>query len=154
MKSKFIHPLLALSFGLAAFCPIIAVAQEILPFPPTPSASTAGLTMQDSIHKKRVEPKRLPADAPNILIILIDDVGPATPSTYGGEIHTPTLDRVAKAGISYNRFHSTAMCSPTRSALLCGRNALRPDDSYSAIHAPVLREEWRQQTLPRAGRAS
>lgn len=81
--------------------------------------------MQDSIHKKRVEPKRLPAGAPNILIILIDDVGPATPATYGGEIHTPTLDRVAKTGISYNRFHSTAMCSPTRSALLCGRNHTR-----------------------------
>jgi arylsulfatase len=81
--------------------------------------------MQDSIHKKRVEPKRLAAEAPNILIILIDDVGPATPATYGGEIATPTLDRVAKTGISYNRFHSTAMCSPTRSALLCGRNHTR-----------------------------
>ena len=103
----------------------LANAQEVLPFPPAPSASTAGLTMQDSIHKKRVEPKRLPAGAPNILIILIDDVGPATPATYGGEIHTPTLDRVAKTGISYNRFHSTAMCSPTRSALLCGRNHTR-----------------------------
>jgi arylsulfatase len=117
---------------LAAICGLTAAvftptagAQEILPFPPTPSASTAGLTMQDSIHKKRVEPKRLAADAPNILIILIDDVGPATPATYGGEIATPTLDRVAKTGISYNRFHSTAMCSPTRSALLCGRNHTR-----------------------------
>ena len=52
----------------------------------------------------------------------MDDVGPATPSTYGGEINTPTLDRVAKMGISFNRFHSTAMCSPTRAALLTGRN--------------------------------
>ena len=103
----------------------IAGAQEILPFPPTPSASTAGLTMQDSIYKKRVEPKRLADGAPNILIILMDDVGPGTPSTYGGEINTPTLDRVAKMGISYNRFHSTAMCSPTRAALLTGRNHTR-----------------------------
>ncbi len=52
----------------------------------------------------------------------MDDVGPGTASTYGGEINTPTLDRVASMGISYNRFHSTAMCSPTRAALLTGRN--------------------------------
>ncbi|MFV0573199.1 MAG: arylsulfatase [Xanthomarina gelatinilytica] len=96
--------------------------QEILPFPPTPSASTAGLTMQTSTYQKRVEPNRLPKDAPNILIILIDDAGPATPSTYGGAINTPNLSRVADMGISYNRFHSTAMCSPTRAALLTGRN--------------------------------
>lgn len=102
-----------------------AVAQDVLPFPPTPSASTAGLTMQDSVHRRRVEPRRLPADAPNVLIILIDDVGPATPSTYGGEIDTPTLSRVAGMGVSYNRFHSTAMCSPTRAALLTGRNHTR-----------------------------
>ncbi len=110
---------LGLSF---AFSPI-ASAQEILPFPPTPSASTPGLTIPDSIYKKRVEPKHLADSAPNILIILMDDLGPATPSTYGGEINTPTLDRVAKMGISFNRFHSTAMCSPTRAALLTGRNA-------------------------------
>lgn len=102
-----------------------AFAQQVLPFPPTPSASTAGLTIQDSIYKKRVEPQRLPPDAPNVLIILIDDVGPATPSTYGGEIQTPTLSRIARAGISFNRFHSTAMCSPTRAALLTGRNHTR-----------------------------
>jgi arylsulfatase len=97
-------------------------AQEILPFPPTPSASQAGLTIETSTYKKRVETKRLADDAPNILIILMDDLGPATPSTYGGEINTPTLSRLAKMGISYNRFHSTAMCSPTRAALLTGRN--------------------------------
>ncbi|MFV0366570.1 MAG: arylsulfatase, partial [Mangrovibacterium sp.] len=85
-------------------------------------ASTAGLTMQTSTYKKRVEPNHLPKDAPNILIILIDDAGPATPSTYGGAINTPNLSRVANMGISYNRFHSTAMCSPTRAALLTGRN--------------------------------
>ncbi|MER2624855.1 MAG: arylsulfatase [Accumulibacter sp.] len=107
---------------LGALIATAAIAQEVLPFPPTPSASRAGLTIQDSTYQKRVEPRRLPDGAPNILIILMDDVGPATPSTYGGEINTPTLDRVAKAGISYNRFHSTAMCSPTRAALLTGRN--------------------------------
>jgi arylsulfatase A-like enzyme len=115
-----------------------AQGQEVLPFTPTPSASTAGLTMQDSVHKKRVTPSRLPADAPNILIILIDDVGPATPSTYGGEINTPTLSRVAGKGISYNRFHSTAMCSPTRAALLTGRNHTRVGNGQIA----ELANDW------------
>ena len=118
-------PLSVLGLALGAVCATTAGAQEILPFPPTPSASSAGLTMKDSTYKKRVEPKRLAEGAPNILIILMDDVGPATPSTYGGEINTPTLDRVAKMGLSFNRFHSTAMCSPTRAALLTGRNHTR-----------------------------
>ena len=112
-----------------------ASAQDILPFPPAPSGSQAGVTIESSTYKKRVEPKRLPADAPNILIILMDDVGPATPSTYGGEIHTPTLDRVAGLGISYNRFHSTAMCSPTRAALLTGRNHTRVGNGQIAAIA-------------------
>jgi arylsulfatase A-like enzyme len=100
-------------------------AQEVLPFAPTPSASTAGLTMQDSIYKNRFALKHLPANAPNILIILMDDVGPGQASTYGGEINTPTLTRIAQLGISYNAFHSTALCSPTRGALLTGRNHTR-----------------------------
>ena len=99
-----------------------AGAQEILPFPPTPSASTAGLTMKDSTYKKRVETRHLADGAPNILIILMDDLGPGTPSTYGGEVNTPTLTRIAQMGIYFNRFHSTAMCSPTRASLLTGRN--------------------------------
>ncbi len=110
--------LIAAAAASGAILPGSAEAQEVLPFPPTPSASIAGRTMQESVYKPRVEPRRLPDDAPNILIILIDDVGPAQPSTYGGEINTPTLSRVAQEGISYNRFHSTAMCSPTRAALL------------------------------------
>ncbi|QDU98814.1 arylsulfatase [Lignipirellula cremea] len=112
-----------------------AVAQQILPFPPAPSGSQAGVTIESSTYKKRVEPKRLPDDAPNILIILIDDVGPGTASTYGGEINTPTLSRIAKAGISYNRFHSTAMCSPTRAALLTGRNHTRVGNGQIAAIA-------------------
>jgi arylsulfatase A-like enzyme len=119
-KPKSILTLLGLALGMT-LAPV-ARAQEILPFPPAPSGSTPGLTMKDSVYKKRVEPKRLADGAPNILIIMMDDVGPATPSTYGGEINTPTLDAVARMGISYNRFHSTAMCSPTRAALLTGRN--------------------------------
>jgi arylsulfatase A-like enzyme len=95
---------------------------ESLPFPPTPSASIAGRTMQESIYKRRVEPRRLPEDAPNILIVLIDDSGPDLPTTFGGEVHTPTMDRIVGEGIAYNRFHTTAMCSPTRASLLTGRN--------------------------------
>jgi arylsulfatase A-like enzyme len=113
----------------------VVVDGSILPFPPVPSASTPGLTMEDSIYEKRVEPRRLSEDAPNILIILMDDVGPATPSTYGGEIHTPTLDRIAKMGVSFNRFHSTAMCSPTRAALLTGRNHTRVGNGQIAAIA-------------------
>ena len=120
----------------SACCRVSAAsAQEILPFPPAPSASKAGLTIETSTYKKRVEPKRLAEGAPNILIILMDDVGPGTPSTYGGEINTPTLDRVAKMGVSFNRFHSTAMCSPTRAALLTGRNHTRVGNGQIAAIA-------------------
>ena len=124
-----------LSLALGAVFASTAGAQEILPFPPAPSGSTPGLTIQDSTYKKRVEPKRLAEGAPNILIILMDDVGPGTPSTYGGEINTPTLDRVAKMGVSFNRFHSTAMCSPTRAALLTGRNHTRVGNGQIAAIA-------------------
>ncbi len=133
MKSSLI--LSALTLALVAVFTPMAKAQEVLPFPPTPSGSVAGLTIQDSTYRKRVEPKRLGEGAPNILIILMDDVGPATPSTYGGEIHTPTLDRVAKLGVSFNRFHSTAMCSPTRAALLTGRNHTRVGNGQIAAIA-------------------
>ena len=115
-----------------------ASSQEVLPFPPTPSASIAGPTLQDSTHKWRVTPNHLPANPPNILIILLDDTGPGLPSTYGGEIHTPTLDRIANMGISYNRFHSTAMCSPSRAALLTGRNATRVGNGQIA----ELANDW------------
>jgi arylsulfatase len=74
------------------------------------------------VYGQRVQPRRLPADAPNILVVLIDDAGPGLPSTYGGEVRTDTLTRVQNDGIGYNRFHTTAMCSPTRASLLTGRN--------------------------------
>jgi arylsulfatase A-like enzyme len=99
-----------------------AIKQDSLPFPPTPSGSIAGRTMQESVYSPRPAPRRLPADAPNILIVLIDDAGPGLPSTFGGEVQTRTLDRVAMGGISLNRFHTTAMCSPTRASILTGRN--------------------------------
>jgi arylsulfatase len=63
-----------------------------------------------------------PKGAPNILLIMTDDVGFSAPSTFGGVIPTPTLDRIANMGLRYTRFHITALCSPTRAALLTGRN--------------------------------
>ena len=108
---------------------------SILPFPPTPSASIAGPTIQESTHQRRVEPNRLPKGAPNILIVLIDDVGFAQTETFGGEMHTPTLSRLAQEGISYNAFHTTAICSPTRAALLTGRNHHRVGNGTIAERA-------------------
>lgn len=110
------------ALALAATLALPAMAQEILPFALKPSGSVAGPTMRDSTYSPLPAVSRLPKGAPNILIVLIDDVGPAQASTYGGEINTPTLDRIAREGVSYNRFHTTAMCSPTRAALLTGRN--------------------------------
>ena len=63
-----------------------------------------------------------PASAPNVLLIITDDAGFAVPSTFGGVIPTPTMDRIAKQGLRYNRVFSTALCSPTRAALITGRN--------------------------------
>ena len=97
-------------------------AQDVLPFPEPGSASTAGKTLKDSKHQWRQAEDRLPEDAPNIVIFMADDAGFSNPSTFGGPVHTPTLDRLAASGISYNAFHTTAMCSPTRAALLTGRN--------------------------------
>ena len=98
---------------------------SVLPFQPTPSASIAAPRLQDSKHQRRVEQNHLPKNAPNILIILLDDVGFGLADTYGGPIHTPTLSRIANQGISYNAFHTTAICSPTRASLLTGRNHQR-----------------------------
>jgi arylsulfatase len=97
----------------------------MLPRPVEPFAGKIGLTYKDSTP---VKPQlQIPAnfgikDAPNILIVLIDDCGFGQMGTFGGGIPTPTLDRVANSGLRYTRFHTTALCSPTRAALLTGRN--------------------------------
>ena len=69
-----------------------------------------------------IEPLRPPKGAPNVLIVLLDDVGFAASSAFGGVISTPTAERLAKDGLKFNRFHTTALCSPTRQAMLTGRN--------------------------------
>ena len=85
--------------------------------------------------KWRKEPARLKAAAPNVLIVLIDDVGFGVPDTFGGEVHTPTLTRLRDSGISYNAFHTTSICSPTRAALLTGRNHHRVGNGTIAERA-------------------
>jgi arylsulfatase len=120
--------MITVSVAWLALAPIAALAQTeaapgtILPFPPAPSASVAGPTLAESTMVRRVEPDRLPVDAPNVVIIMLDDTGFGLPDTFGGDVHTPTLTRLAQEGIAYNAFHTTSICSPTRAALLTGRN--------------------------------
>jgi arylsulfatase len=77
---------------------------------------------------------RPPKGAPNVLLIITDDVGFGAPSTFGGVIPTPTMDRIAKAGLRYTAFNSTALCSPTRAALITGRN-------HHSVHTGVVTEQ-------------
>jgi arylsulfatase len=65
---------------------------------------------------------KAPANSPNVLIVLIDDMGFGQSSAFGGPIHMPTVEELANDGLRYNEFHTTALCSPTRIALLTGRN--------------------------------
>ena len=71
---------------------------------------------------KRLSRTSAPADAPNVVVILLDDVGFGSFGTFGGPVPTPGLDRIAAQGLRYNQFHTTALCAPTRAALLTGRN--------------------------------
>jgi arylsulfatase A-like enzyme len=93
-------------------------------FLPAPKDSFGGAIEFNASQSKPSWPRTVvpPKDAPNILLIITDDVGFGAPSTFGGVIPTPALDRVAKMGLRYTQFHSTALCSPTRAALLTGRN--------------------------------
>jgi arylsulfatase len=92
-----------------------------IPNPPQPFKGTISPNADDS---KPSWPALVvpPKGAPNVLLIMTDDVGFAAPSTFGGVIPTPAMDRIASAGLRYTRFHTTALCSPTRAALLTGRN--------------------------------
>src|SRR5436309_13561776 len=95
--------------------------RSVLPRPPEPFHGVTQRTLEGS-KPSFTEPVKAPPDAPNILLVLIDDAGFGNPSTFGGPIATPTRDKVAAEGLRYNRFHVTALCSPTRAALLSGRN--------------------------------
>jgi arylsulfatase A-like enzyme len=99
----------------------VSVDGRYLPPTPPPFGGTINLTAPDSTPwwpPKVVPPK----GAPNVLLIMTDDAGYGVASTFGGVIPTPALDRIANAGLRYTQFHSTALCSPTRAALITGRN--------------------------------
>src|SRR6266566_4525160 len=141
MKSKFVnHALTLLGASLALLCalPSARAQPQTTGTPGSPSATTtidgaqlppppgkfSGVikeTAKDSTPywSPRVVP---PKGAPNVLLIMTDDQGYGVSSTFGGVIPTPTVDRIAKAGLRYTQFHSTALCSPTRAALITGRN--------------------------------
>ena len=92
-----------------------------LPRPEPPFLGKIGRTVKGSKPDFPREVKA-PRGAPNILLIMTDDVGFGASSTFGGPIPTPTFDKLAANGLRYNRFHTTALCSPTRAALITGRN--------------------------------
>ena len=98
-----------------------AVNRSVLPLPEPPFEGTIGRTYKDS---KEAWPKlpSAPAGAPNVIVILLDDVGFGQTSTFGGPVPTPALDQLASEGLSYTRFHTTAICGPSRAALITGRN--------------------------------
>ena len=93
---------------------------------PIPDRQHVGVTTYDAKDPDTsfppIVPLRPPAGAPNVLVILLDDAGFGSSSTFGGPVNTPTFDRLAEGGLRYTRFHTTALCSPTRQALLTGRN--------------------------------
>ncbi|HEX6874914.1 MAG TPA: sulfatase-like hydrolase/transferase [Nocardioidaceae bacterium] len=97
--------------------------RTVLPLPDRDFGGTIGRTLDQSVLDWTiVAPTKPPEGAPNVLIVLIDDAGFGAPATFGGAIQTPNLTRVQRMGLTYNRFHVTAVCSPTRAALLTGRN--------------------------------
>jgi arylsulfatase A-like enzyme len=99
------------------------IERSVLPIPHRPRTGLVTYDAKDPDTKfPPITPLRPPKGAPNVLIILIDDVGFGASSAFGGPCNTPTAERLAAGGLKYNRFHTTALCSPTRQALLTGRN--------------------------------
>ena len=100
------------------------VQRSILPIPDRPVRRATILYDAKDPEAKfpPIRPLRPPAGAPNVLIVLLDDVGFGASSAFGGPCHTPTAERLAAGGLKYTRFHTTAICSPTRAALISGRN--------------------------------
>jgi arylsulfatase len=97
--------------------------REVLPIPDRSDGSVPGYEVTDEVAVyEPIAPLRPPPGAPNVLLVLLDDVGFGAPSTFGGPCRTPTFDRLAAQGLRYTRFHTTGICSPTRQALLTGRN--------------------------------
>src|SRR5206468_10590945 len=99
---------------------VAIVGQQLQP----PRRKLGGVIKESAKDSKTWWPPRIvpPKGAPNVLLIMTDDQGYGVPGTFGGVIPTPALDRIAKNGLRYDHFHSTALCSPTRAALITGRN--------------------------------
>jgi arylsulfatase A-like enzyme len=99
------------------------IQRTVLPIPDRPHIGLTTYGAKDPNTKfPAIEPLRPPKDAPNVLVVLLDDVGFAASSAFGGPCETPNFEKLASGGLKYNRFHTTALCSPTRQALLTGRN--------------------------------
>lgn len=131
--TRFMATLLAGStlFGLAggalaqqqpAPANVPAGTPTVLPRPDFRFQGNVGRTYLDSDPAQFPQPVQAPKGAPNIVLILLDDVGFGQFATFGGAVPSPTMDRLASEGLRYNRFHTTALCSPTRAALITGRN--------------------------------
>jgi arylsulfatase len=113
----------ALKDGLGEAMGKFVQDRTALPIPDRAFGGTAGRTFDTSVADWSMIPgPKAPEDAPNVLVVLIDDAGFGQPDTFGGPVSTPNLTRVQKLGVTYNRFHVTALCSPTRAAMLTGRN--------------------------------
>jgi hypothetical protein len=95
--------------------------RTVLPIAEPDYPHSTVLDARDAKAPPRFEVKA-PEGAPNVIIVLIDDMGFGMPSAFGGPVHMPTVESLAKEGLRYNQFHTTALCSPTRTALLTGRN--------------------------------
>jgi len=124
LKSIFLTTLI--TFGVLISVSTIAEAQQtidrtILPIQPPQAKAITELDARNVTSPPPFEVKA-PEGAPNIVIVLIDDIGFGATSTFGGAIQTPTFDRLADSGLRFNSFHTTALCSPTRASLLSGRN--------------------------------
>ena len=116
----------ALQDGLAEAMGKFVPDRTVLPIPDKNFGGTIGRTIDASVADWSIIPgPKAPDGAPNVLLILIDDAGFGQPDTFGGPISTPNLTRVGQMGLTYNRFHVVALCSPTRAATLTGRNQHR-----------------------------
>src|SRR6267143_5166403 len=99
------------------------IHRTVLPIPDRPRLGLVTYDAKDPDTKfPPITQLRPPKDAPNVLIVLIDDAGFGSSSAFGGPCYTPAAERLAAGGLQYNRFHTTALCSPTRQAMLTGRN--------------------------------
>ncbi len=120
------HGVKGLKDALAEAAGKFSPDRTVLPIPDRNFGGTAGRTLDQSVADWSMIPgPSAPEGAPNVLLILIDDAGFGNPDTFGGPISTPNVTRVKEMGMAYNRFHVTAVCSPTRAALLTGRNQHR-----------------------------